>query len=70
VHALGALSEAALLHYGQEQPHIRQIEAQFFSFGSDLDRLIRIAALLVSRLVVEIHLNGKELAGACTSRPY
>src|SRR5882757_364828 len=29
VHALGALSEAALLRYGQEQPHIRQIEAQF-----------------------------------------
>jgi hypothetical protein len=34
VHALGAFGEAALLHYGQEQPHIRQIEAQFFSFGS------------------------------------
>jgi hypothetical protein len=33
VQALGALGEAALLHYGQEQPHIRQIEAQFFSFG-------------------------------------
>ena len=31
---LGALGEAALLHHGQEQPHIRQIEAQFFSFGS------------------------------------
>ena len=25
--------EAALLHHGQEQPHIRQIEAQLFSFG-------------------------------------
>src|SRR5882757_3653313 len=29
VHALGALGEATLLHYGQEQPHIGQIEAQF-----------------------------------------
>jgi len=34
VHAFGTLGETTLLYDGQEQPDVRQIEAQFSSFGS------------------------------------